>query len=122
MTSEQNRRIAIVNLALSHKWSDNEDACKNVLERYDWSAVSDDFLLAHAVLRDDFAYARTIMRRIGNSGVVSKSNYNEWPLFKKFRETSDFSIEYSSIFGPEVELSEKSSGDDSAPEGEGETI
>ncbi len=96
----------IINLAQSYKWKGEDKKCKELIEKVDWSPLSNSFRLANAVLRDDFSDAAMFMRRIGNSGEVERFDYNEWPLFKKFRETQEFKDAYYEIFREPFEITE----------------
>ena len=44
------------------------------------------------------------MKEIGTSGAVSRENYQDWPLFKKFRKTRHFIDTYREIFNAEIEI------------------
>lgn len=96
----------IINLAQSYKWKGEEEKCIELMDKYDWSPLSNSFKLANAVLRNDFTNAAMIMRRIGKSGDVNKFDYKEWPLFKKFRETQEFKKAYYEIFNEPYEITE----------------
>lgn len=88
-----------VNLAQAYKWSGNDQRCKKIMQGIDWSAKSDPFKLADAVLKENWSVAAKIMQRIGKSGAVDPSNYREWPLFRQFRQQEIFAQTYEEIFG-----------------------
>jgi hypothetical protein len=96
---EQTRRVFVVNRAQAYKWLGNDEEATKIIKSEDWSAASDDFKLAEAVLTDDFATAANIMKKIGDNGVPSKIDYKDWPLFKKFRLSDDFLQAYEQVFG-----------------------
>lgn len=100
----RDRYVCLVNLALAHKWMNNEKKCAEILDAEDWSAVPLDLKLALAVLRDNFDEAVSLMKKIGPSGDVTKADYEEWPLFNKFRNTKRFISTYREIFGTEFEV------------------
>jgi hypothetical protein len=100
----RDRYVCVVNLALAHKWAGNEKKCAEIIQAEDWSAARLDFLLAVAVLKDDFDKAVSLMKQIGTSGEVTKEDYQEWPLFKKFRTTKRFLETYREIFKTEIEI------------------
>jgi hypothetical protein len=97
-----------INLAQSYKWSGQADKCKQILDGQDWSALSDIFLLARAVLTDNFVEASSIMKRIAISDEMTKEYYRDWPLFKEFRKSNYFIDAYSEIFGVSIELNHSS--------------
>jgi hypothetical protein len=56
------------------------------------------------VLKDDFESAVSLMKQIGKSGDVTEEDYQEWPLFNKFRKTKHFVETYREIFKTEFEI------------------
>jgi hypothetical protein len=82
----------------------NDKRCVEIVEAEDWSAASLDFQLAVAVLRDDFDKGASLMKQIGTSGEVTKENYEDWPLFNKFRRTDKFLETYREIFKTSLEV------------------
>lgn len=93
-------RILTVNYAIALKAKGNSSAAKKLLDQQDWSAVSYDFRLAYSVLCGDFSESSEIMKKIGINGeLVNKSAYDDWPLFRDFRESTEFNEAYESIYG-----------------------
>lgn len=107
----------IVNRAQAYKWSGDQERCKKIMKAVDWSAKSDEFRLADAVLREDWPGAAKLVSRIGADGVVSALDYRDWPLFREFRKQDAFLDAYRSTFG--VDFSKKSEkAQESVPETE----
>ena len=98
-SDEGNQLTLIVNRAQAYKWIGDADRCKNIMRAIDWSAKSDQFRLADAVLAEDWERAANIMRRIGKEGAVDETDYRDWPLFKDFRKQEQFFAAYQDIFG-----------------------
>ena len=94
-----NRLLFVVNPAQAYKWANQNGICQKILNAEDWSAVDDRLSLGVAVLRDDFDEAIALMRKLGDGRLVPKNSYRQWPIFKKFRKTSQFRSAYKSIFG-----------------------
>jgi hypothetical protein len=103
-SNERARRVIIVNRALAYKWHGNQEKAVKIISEEDWSATSVDFQLAEAVLKDDFDRAIKIMKNIGAEGNLGKEEYKEWPLFKEWRKTEEFSSTYKDIFKEPFEL------------------
>jgi hypothetical protein len=97
-SSEKARRTVVINRAQAYKWAGDQDKALRILKREDWSATSDEFKLAEAVLLDDFEQANIILRKIGTSDPMGKANLKGWPLFRKYRETEGFLSVYEEIF------------------------
>ncbi len=93
------RKASIINLAQSHKWLDDHAECNRVLDRENWSASRESFVLARAVLQDRFDDAALAMRKIGLDGSVKRQDYEDWPLFNKFRESVQFRTVFNDVFG-----------------------
>lgn len=92
----------------------------------DWTAASDKFKLADAVLREDFGQAAALMTKIGLGGEIHKAGYRDWPLFKEFRRTDVFQETFQQIFGESAlraETIDKETGASAKPEenGDGES-
>lgn len=58
-----------------------------IVKSADWSASSDRFKLAEAVLLDDFDTANYLVKKIGSQGDVKIFAYREWPIFREYRKT-----------------------------------
>jgi len=93
------RLAFIVNLAQAYKWHGKTEECENILRKEDWSVVEERFKLAEATLREDWARAGEIMQRIGTTGVVSRIDYRDWPLFQQLRTKAEFLKAYGEVFG-----------------------
>lgn len=72
-SSQQRKLTFVVNNAITHKWRDSKDDSANILSKFDWSACSDNFQLAVAVLEDRYDDAADIMRRIDKTGLIKKT-------------------------------------------------
>jgi hypothetical protein len=107
-SNEEMRLMFIINLCQAYKWSGHQEKCIKLLKKNDWSACSNSFKLASKVLEDDFLGAATIMQKIGINGDVRKVDYADWPLFKAFRKTEDFSSTYKEVFGEDFICTEES--------------
>ena len=105
-TTIRNRMIDTINVAQAYKWSGDQSKAMEVISREDWSASSQEFALAIAVLKDDFSDAARIMQVLGSEGKVSRADYQMWPLFQKFRETTEFVGAYERVFGETAEVRE----------------
>ena len=110
--SAETRYVHILNRAQAYKWSDDADECRRIVEAEDWSACEPKYRLAVAVLLDDFADAAKWMKTIGSEGTLTQSDYQEWPLFKEFRKTAEFTDTYKDVFGEPFVHIEKLLADD----------
>lgn len=98
-SSDEQRRVFIVNRAQAYKWEGDNDAAVRILRAEDWSACDDKFKLAVAVLQENYDTAASLMKKIGPAGSVTKVDYREWPLFQRFRTTAQFSRAFTEVYG-----------------------
>lgn len=104
--NDSSKNVFIVNGSLSKYLQDKKEEAKKILDKKDWSASSDDFKLAYAVLSDDFERAYEIMIKIGDNGEVDISDYKQWPLFNKIRKEEKFKETFKSIFKEDYSVME----------------
>lgn len=107
-SSDECRRMLIVNHAQAHKWLGKDDIARKLINKEDWTACGYPFKLAAAVLNDDFDSAAKLMRLIGISDDVKKKDYQEWPLFREFRKSAQFAMAFEAVFGEPFASSGKS--------------
>jgi hypothetical protein len=105
-SSDEYRRIFVVNRVQAYKWAGDTDKARTLLDAEDWSATNDSFRLAAAVLGDHFASAIEIMRAIGANGSVTKTDYREWPLFREIRKAPEFAATFEELFGEPLQRPE----------------
>ena len=98
-SDDRARRTFIVNLAQSHKWLDQQSECLAVLDQEDWSACEDAFNLARAVLKDDYEHAKHLMLTVALHNDIERAAFEDWPLFRKFRATTEFADAYAQLYG-----------------------
>ena len=103
-SSDEKRRILVINHAIALKFSGDPEKCNKVLGAEDWSATADEFRLAIAVLTENFDEAANIMKSIGNDKRPGKLEYREWPVFRDFRKTSLFNTTYKEVFDEDFTL------------------
>lgn len=100
ISTDEMERIFHVNYAIALKAIGKSKAAINVLDRKDWSATSNDFKLAYAVLNEEYKKAKSIMEKIGGQGdLISEIAYHDWPLFRDFRYQQEFFDGYESVYG-----------------------
>jgi len=93
-------RIFSVNHAIALNAIDKRKAAKSILDKKDWSATIYDFKLAYAILTEDYAEAETLMYKVGKEGeLITELSYHDWPLFREFRDSSEFFRAYENVYG-----------------------
>jgi len=104
---EAAKRVLMINRAIACKYSGDTAGAIAILDSVDWSALSEEYQLAVAVLHDENEKAITIMKRVGSTGKVGALQYKEWPLFRDFRLLPEFSSAYEEIFGEKFTVIEE---------------
>lgn len=100
ISSDLDYKNNLINYAIALKFGNKPEMAKSVLAKVDWSAASNDFKIAEAVLNDRFEDAAIIMVKIGQgTDIIAENSYHEWPLFKEFRKSEVFKKTYESVFG-----------------------
>jgi hypothetical protein len=101
--SEEERRRFVINRAQAYKWSGDESTARKVILSEDWTASSDTFKLAVAVILDEYGNAASLMSAIGPAGRPNKHEYCDWPLFSVFRKTDAFLTKFAEVFNEQFQ-------------------
>jgi hypothetical protein len=115
--------ILLINLAQTHKWLDETDKMKDLLRQKDWSIFGGLFQLTERVLMDDYANASTILPSVVSKGDLSDGDLQEWPIFKDFRQSSEFQAVFEALYPnakKPVVLEPKSESENASDSGSGE--
>ncbi|WP_263832120.1 hypothetical protein [Sulfurospirillum oryzae] len=106
--SDVNKRVLLINRALAYKLSGDHEKCKEVISKDDWSSCSITFKLAVAVLQENDEKVYKLMKTIGKDNQeLPEHAYEEWPLFRAYRDKDEFLNAYQEIFGKDLEIIEK---------------
>jgi hypothetical protein len=97
--SDHNHKLCIINLANTIRLQDREAEALTVLDREDWTASEDKFKICVAAIRKDFKEILRLIRRVGPSGSVSASDYQQWPVFIGIRDDSRVRKVLQEVFG-----------------------
>ena len=93
------RRTMIVNQANAIRLQDRSTEAIKLLDREDWSAVSEEFRISVAAIHGDADEVIDLMKKIGSDGRPSAEEYRSWPVFQSMRANSKFSEAYAAVFG-----------------------
>ena len=94
-----NRHVFLINGALAAYLDGDRQECNRLLSLEDWAITADILKLAYSVLTEQFSEAAALMRKIGSASRPSKNEYLRWPLFTKFRNTTEFAAAFKETFG-----------------------
>jgi hypothetical protein len=105
--NEATKNVFIINKALSKYLANFKDEAYNIISLKDWSASSNTFKLAVAVLKEEYEDVYSIMRSIGTSNEIPKHAYQIWPLFKVIRNEKLFLETFRDIFSEDYKVIER---------------
>jgi hypothetical protein len=93
------RRMMLINQANAVRLQKRPDDASKLLEKDDWSAVSDDFKICVAAVRGDVDEVVTMLKKIGKQGEPSGEDYRTWPVFRGLRSNPKFASAFNDVFG-----------------------
>jgi hypothetical protein len=96
-SSDENKKILIINYANAFNLQDKQEQSKNIIDAHDWSASDFKFRISAAAVKNDAPKVASLLREAGTNG-LSNADYQEWPVFKKVRETNEFRNAYEEVF------------------------
>lgn len=90
----------ILNKAQAYKWHGDEEKCRKILSDYDFSAMTEEILVAKHALEDDVDAVVKAMKQIGREGkIMSELSFADWTIFKEIRKKKKFKDAFKKIFG-----------------------
>ena len=104
--TERHRLMFLVNWAQAVKWLGDNEKCKTLLEKEDWSAKGQEFQICAYTLLEEYDKTIDLMRAIGRDGPVKAEDYREWPIFRLARKEESFTNAYQEVFGEEMNIGE----------------
>ncbi|MGI4731466.1 MAG: hypothetical protein ACRYFW_06940 [Janthinobacterium lividum] len=97
--AESTRLMLIVNLSSAHRHCKNKDSSDKVLNSVDWSAVSDNYQICVASLRDDVPGVISLMPSVVQAKKIRKEDFRTWPVFSFVRSNEQFETKFGELFG-----------------------
>lgn len=94
----QDELLLILNLAQAYKWQGKEDVARSILKRKDWSVLGELYRLAERTLCDDFDSAAEVMRVVVTSKLLERTSLQEWPIFRQFRQSEQYTAVFNELF------------------------
>ena len=95
--NQEMRKTLVVNKALAYYLDNDKKTANKILDAEDFS-LGNEFKLAVFVLKENYEEAKKMMLKIGIDDEIGKEEYQEWPLFKVFRETEIFKETFKELF------------------------
>lgn len=89
----------VLNFAQAYKWDGNEEKCKEILINYDFSAMTNDILVAKYALEDNLENVISAMKSIGNkSSIMTEEAFVTWEIFREMRKKRVYQDTFEEIF------------------------
>ena len=101
-TEDVIRQMSKVNFWISAKEKYGLDSVRKDIENFDVSALEKVFSLAKVVLLEEYDKATEIIESLLEKEEIGTNEINQWPLFKKYRTSSQFvtlKSKYAECFG-----------------------
>lgn len=96
--SQEMRKTLMINKALAYYLDNDKKTSQKILNSEDWS-IGLEFKLSVAILNENYDEAKKLMLKIGpEDEAIDKEAYQEWPLFKRFRDSDVFKETYKELF------------------------
>jgi hypothetical protein len=86
--------MMLINNANAYKLRKNDEKALEILKQEDWSAVSNEFLICVAAIKDEVKEVCSLIR----SGSASKDKLRNWPVFQALRSNEEFAATFESHF------------------------
>lgn len=105
-SSEEFGWVFRVNHALSYYLAGDLEKATTMVKSHDWSALDIKYRLAEAVLLENNEEARSLMLQMGPNKDF-QTYYQQWPLFRKFRQAIIFKTTYKEIYHSDFSYQEQ---------------
>ena len=90
----------ILNKAQAYKWNGDDEKCRKIISDYDFSAMTEEILVAKYALEDNVDAVVKAMEQIGKDGkIMTELSFADWAIFKEMRKKKKFKDTFSKIFG-----------------------
>lgn len=90
LKNDKDRRLLIINHCIALKEQNKIEELNEILEKDDWTCVSDDFNLALAALKNNSAEFYFLLDKLILTKSLKVFDLQQWPLFNSFREEKAF--------------------------------
>ena len=98
-SNKLDEKYFILNYAQAYKWKGDNNKCKEIISKYDFSETKEDILVAKYALEDDIENVVRSMKAIGNkSDIMNEEAYATWEIFKEMRLKEEFQNAFEEIF------------------------
>jgi len=97
-------KMMTVNLANALKMDKKNDRSKEIIDKVDWSATSDDFKMCIYSLKENVEEFVKLMPVAVKSGALTKADIREWPVFEWVRDKDIVSEKFTEIFNEPIIL------------------
>jgi hypothetical protein len=101
-TETEFKYYALINRAIAQKFQGK--AFEEGLNGAPWAAFHPKYLLCLHVLKEKYDEAAELMKKSSIFEEIGKQGFRTWPVFRSFRNTSEFSAAYKEIFSEEYTI------------------
>jgi hypothetical protein len=95
-------KMMIINYANAVKLSGDKERGEKILDSEDWSAVTDNFKICVAAVKDDMDTVLELMHPVVTMGLMGTGDFREWPVFDSMRSDPKFISSFEEQFGEKM--------------------
>ncbi|WP_156386755.1 hypothetical protein [Aureimonas sp. Leaf454] len=107
LSSEQRKRINLVNLANAYKLTGDNDKALEIINSVDWNFANYEFQISVAAIKGNDSQVISLMEKVSQSENFESKNFEEWPLFAGLREDTAFKSEFERIYSRPMNIPSK---------------
>lgn len=100
---DRSRRMMVINRANAVKLSGDESLAKTIVNSYDWSASSDDFIICVHAVKGEAKKVCELMKKFGDETVMSRNCFRDWPVFSSFFNDEIYRESFKETFGEDFD-------------------
>lgn len=95
---ERTKRMMVINRSSAVKLGGDSEQAKVIVDGYDWSASSDDFVICVHALKGDVDKVCEMMKKFEDEESIAKTSFREWPVFSPYFSEDKYREAFKSIF------------------------
>lgn len=98
-SNKLDEKYFVLNHAQAYKWKGDNEKCREILSKYDFSESKEDILVAKYSLEDDVDNVIKSMKIIGSeSDIMNEEAFATWEIFREMRTKDEFQKAFEGIF------------------------
>lgn len=100
--SDATQKRLTINYANAIKLSGKKEDALKILDEVDWSAVTENYHICMAAIREDIDRVVELMKALDVSGAITKQCYRDWPVFEPLRTMPEFQRTFRDLYDEDL--------------------